>query len=68
MIGTALVFVVIYILQYLIFAVTSIYISPHISVPIFIISAIVILLIFISSIIFMFYKLKKKEIANAVKF
>lgn len=66
--GTAIVFAAVYSLQYLIYNVTTIFISAYISFPILAIGIFAIIMIFIASLIFMFYKLKKKQIANAVKF
>lgn len=68
LIGVGLMFGCTYGLQYLIFNVTSIFISEMVSAPIFFIGFSIILLFFILSIVFMYIKLKRKNISDAVKF
>ena len=67
-IGIGLIFAAVYILQYLIFSITSIYISSNISGILLTLAFVAIIIIFSGSIVFMMSKLKKKEIASAVKF
>ncbi len=68
LLGVGLMFGFIYGLQYMVYTATSIFISETISGAFFGIGFAVILLILALSIVFMYAKLKRKQIANAVKF
>ncbi len=68
LLGVGLMFGMIYGLQFIVYNATSIFISETVSAGFFGMGFGVILLILALSIVFMYAKLKRKEIANAVKF